>query len=336
MGGLSLIAYCSMYGGVIRTLMNSALIRDRVIESSGSSAIEFISRFVICLMYAAFFMYVKYLKREVGVWWLVSSVVLAALYLIIHAGRGAILTFILTMLMIRISLKKEKIKISKLLVMGIIVLVGVYFLRPLLVSMQSLKDGFSVFCSDFVRRITNDGASSVSFTDLLNNLCRYLEHKYVSLEVAIRSIRQGTYNFNCFRDVFVALISVVPSALLPFDKPSSIDKENTLLVLGSAYEGNGVIPPGGVAFGYYALGAAGVTIFALAIGIIGRRIQKYYNSFDSDYFVMLENVCMFIWVDWFINGELRECVLRYFVFIFLSICIAVSARRKKCDGILER
>jgi hypothetical protein len=244
---------------------------------------------------------------------------MASLYLVVNAGRGAILTFILVLVFANYLYTEKKVKLRTWVIITLLIAIGIIYLRPLLTSLSSLKDGFSTFISEFSRRAHTGKADITSIKDMIFNVSYYLEHKYVSLETAINAIAEGRYEFNFFVDIWAAAIAVFPSVILPFSKPNSIDTYNTMLILGTT--ANGVIPPGGVAFGYYSLGLVGVIIFSFFVGIVGKRTEIFFDSFDSRYMSILKTVNMFVWIDLFINGELREWVLRYFIFICIMIVI---------------
>lgn len=325
-GVVALVLYSSMYGGVISTLTNAALIRDNTFKATNSnSSIEFVSRFIICLQYFAYLVYAKYLNKQVNRLTLLFALVMGALSLIIHAGRAAILTFMLVLIFSNYQLAQKKVKISSWIILGIGVMLGIVCLRPLLVSMSSLKDGFSVFLSEFIRRISSN-STDFNLKENMFQVTYYLEHKYVSLETAISAISKGEYRFDFFRDIFAAAVAIFPSAILPFTKPNSIDTYNTLLIKGS--EVGGIVPPGGVAFGYYALGGIGVIIFSVIVGIVGKRLEIYFDQYkDNGFMIVLKTITMFVWVDLFINGELREWTLRYFVFLIIMIVVRLNSTR---------
>lgn len=334
-GFISFCGYSMIYGGFANTLMNAALIRDGLVESSGDfTSIEFIKRFIICLEYMALFVIVMWQKKNVSIWILILSILCAGVYLIIHAGRAAILTFALIVIFIlnsntQGSNTKKKIGILKWALMFGIVGIGIIYLRPLLVSLSSLSEGFDAFINAFQRRI-NTNTNVIDFKSFLFNVAYYLEHKYISVETAIYAISNRCYSFNFFIDIISAAVSIIPSVLLPFNKPSSIGTVNTKLVLG--YEGSSM-PPGGVAFGYYALGILGVVLFAFVIGVVGRKMEQYFDSYKSEYINSVKYTAMFVWVDLFINGELREWFLRYFV--FLCIVVVIHLKSKRSVGIID-
>lgn len=327
LGMASFVFYSSLYGGIRNTLINAALIRNNAYQTvNDSGAVEFVRRFVVCLQYCAYFIFIRYLLGNSNKIILIIGYILASIQLIVHAGRGAILTFILILILTYYEVTKKKIHFKTWMTMGVGVCAGILLLRPLLVSLSSLNQGFDVFISEFMRRIKDPTAAKVG-NDSFQQVVYNLEHKYVSLETAIISINNGNYRFDFFRDIFAALVAIFPSAILPFTKPNSIDYYNTRLIVGDA--ATGAIPPGGVAMGYYALGILGVIIFSLFTGIIGKRAELYFDSFDSGYLKMVKVINMFVWCDFFINGELREWTLRYFVFIILMIMIFISAKKTR-------
>ena len=331
-GGISFIAYSYLYGGIKNTLINSALIRDHAVQAvTDSGSIEFIKRFVICLQYAGYLVYIRYLSGKTNKLLLVLGMMAALIQLIVHAGRSAILTFVLILIITYYETTNKKIKFRTWVMMGIGVSVGILVLRPLLVSLSSLNQGFDVFVSEFSRRINNPSTAK-NGNDSFQQVVYNLEHKYVSLETAIKATSTGAYKYDFFRDIFAALVAIFPSAILPFIKPNSIDYYNTRLIVGEA--STGAIPPGGVAMGYYAMGVLGVIIFSLFTGITGKRAEIYFDSFDSKYIKVLKMVNMFVWCDFFINGELREWTLRYFVYIIMMLVIIISSkktRRTECE-----
>ena len=302
-----------------------------MVEKVSGDSIAFLSQFVVCFLYASYLAFIKYLKKEISISKFIFHIIWAVIYLIIHAGRGAILTYVITMFFIYIFTSGKKIKTKNLLLLFIVVLLGVSYLRPLLVSLSSLTDGFSAFLKAFSNRISSNNSVGFSLSGLLSKLCFYVEHKYISTEVAIASINNNIISINYFRDIWVALVALIPASFLPFAKPNSIAYYNTALIMGNNSI-TGVIPPGGVAFGYYALGFVGVIIFSSAIGTAGKKLVDYFDSYKSDYMYGIKIINMLIWIDFFINGELKECVIRYFVFLVFLIVIKIKSKKvEECN-----
>lgn len=327
LGIVSFIFHCYSYGGITKAIFNSALIRNGEIESTASGSLLFISKFVSCLMYASYLVFIKYLRKNTNIVVFAFSLILAAIYLLVNAGRGAIILYCITMVFIYISVTGKKIKISTWIMMFAIVLLGVTYLRPLLISMTNLKYGIDAFFDSFMSSVKSNENTAFTIENLLYRLCYYLEHKYVSTEIAIEAIRSSKYSYSFFIvDIFVALIAVIPEAILPFKKPETISYYNTLLIGENAKYKTGTIPPGSIGFGYYSMGLIGVGLYSFIFGVCGRKLVNFFDCFDSKYIEALKFVNCFIWIDFFINGDLRQCVVRNFVFIMLLIAIKIKKR----------
>lgn len=332
-GILSLFVRGSSYGGVSNMIMNSAYIRngDIATENKGSLILQLSGYSLSCLMYASYFVYIKYLKKQASKIMLAVSIFLAIVYLIVNAGRGAIIIYLFCMIFINYSFSEKRLKVYTWVLMFVILTLGVNYLRPLLISFSVIGDGFHAFINDFITRVNSTSSTEFSFSNLMYRLCYYFEHKYVSLETAIRVIDNGTYSFNFFVDIIVALLALVSSSILPFKKPSPISVYNTAFILGT--RNVGAIPPGGVAFGYYALGGIGVFLFSFFMGVIGKKLTIFFDSFHSDYMEGMKFVNMFIWIDFYINGDLRQGVLRWLPYLCLLIVLRIVRRRRKIENV---
>lgn len=312
----SFLLYASLVGGVKELLLNASNIRGGFYQmTEETSSIAFISKFIICLQIASLFIYSRYLNHKFSKIKLLISFIPASIFFIVNAGRAAILRFILVIFLSKKGYYAYRISLLKWGIISVLMIAGILYLRPLLVSLADLKYGYGYFISEFFRR-ANETEYMNGFKNILYGISFYFEHKYVSLETSMMVIEKGQYSFNFFSDIFKAIVSIIPSMFLPFEKPSSIGKINTDFITGS--ELSGVIPPGGVAFGYYAMGILGVVIFSLFIGILGKRLELFFDSYNSSFIQVYKTMIMFIWVDLFINGELVEWVHRYFVYIIIT------------------
>lgn len=257
------------------------------------------------------------------------ALILSLIYLIVNAGRGAIITFLFCIIFINTSIFNKKIKITTWIFMFAVVLLGVNYLRPLLYSLSALSHGVKAFYKDFITSINSTTSTTFTFSNLIYRLCYYLEHKYISLEISIKTISEGKYFYNFFIDIIVAMLALFPSSLLPFKKPIPISEHNTEFITVNAPYNTGTIPPGGIAFGYYALGWLGVVLFAFFVGQLARRLIKFFDSFgESAYIRGIKFVTMFIWIELYTNGDLRQFFLRNLPFLIMLIVIKFARKRR--------
>lgn len=325
-GLTALFIHASFYGGIKEAILNSASIRNGDITTNQSTSILFLSKFMVCLLVASYIVFIKFLNQEVSSIVLYSSLGLSFIYIVVNAGRGALLLFILNLLFIYNSYKRIKFKLSSWALMFLVIVLGISYLRPLFMSIPYIIYGMNAFWDMFIYIISNQTVIEFSPSDLIYRFCFYLEHKYVSLEIAIRAIETGKYAFNYFlKDIFASLIALIPEAILPFEKPSTVTNINTFLIYGRYSMGD--VPPGGIAFGYYGFGIIGVILFSLSIGIIGRRLFHFFDCFNSVYMRALQFVYGFVWIDFYINGDLRQCVVRHFVLLIILIIIKIKSKK---------
>ena len=119
------------------------------------------------------------------------------------------------------------------------------------------------------------------------------------------------------------------SGILPFDRPPSVISFNTAYITG-VFESR--IPPGGIAFGYYAYSWLGVLVFSVATGVIGKKVGKFFLSFDNEYGRVLYVVYGFFWIFFFFNGEIRQTLQRDSLLIVLLACIYWRSYRVRLNS----
>ncbi|MFW6016196.1 MAG: O-antigen polymerase [bacterium] len=323
-GTISLIIYAMNFGGIKQLFLYSNAIRNATVESNNPS-LEFFRRLIPAYMIASYFFYSSYLENK-NIVKLLIAVILASIWFFIHAGRAAILTYVIILFLIMLFNNKKKISIIKLWKVGILSILGINYLRPLFMSMQHLDKGFNEFIEAFTNYASSGRYLMRSIQDFIFMLSDSFSHMYISLETSVRVVNSGVHNINFFYDFLIAIISLIPSVLLPFEKPYSIASYNTMYITGYFQS---QIPPGGVAFGYYSLSWIGVIMFSLFVGIIGKKISNYFISFQSNFGNTLYVVCMFLWVELFFNGEPRHTLQRNFVLIVLLLFIKLRAKKYK-------
>ena len=240
-GLMSLVVYASLFGGLRQLLYFTNQIRNSAIASEDSS-IEFIRRFIPALMYSSYFIYAGYLtnksKKHVVIALLVSSP-----WFIVNGGRGAILTYLLILFFSYMLQRKKKLPLFRGMMIGIVIILGINYLRPLFMSFEHLQYGFSSFKEAFVNYSSSGRYDMNSIVDYIYMLSDSFSTKYISLEVAIDSVNSGKHQMNFFYEFIIAFFSVIPSRFLPFEKSASIVSYNTQYITG-VFQSQ--IPPGGV------------------------------------------------------------------------------------------
>ncbi|WP_215193270.1 O-antigen polymerase [Exiguobacterium sp. s95] len=322
-GLLSLFVYSRSFGGIVNLILNSGHIRDGNYVSSGDGSLEFIRRFIVALIYPSYFLFAYFLKNQKLLLLLIFSIVISFLWFFINAGRGAILQYILILFLIYALVKNKKINILKTSFIGFIFFVGINYLRPFFNSLMYLKDGVDVFKKQFIITSTSGRYSIEGFKDVIYTFSYYLEHKYVSLEVAIKSVDSGRHIVNFFSEFGIAILSLIPSKFLFFEKPDSIIFHNTYYITG-IYESS--IPPGAIALGYYSLSSIGVVIFSVGFGLLGKKLNDYFMSINNVISKPLYVSSMFVWLDLFVAGEIRQTLQRYFVYILLLAFFIIKSK----------
>lgn len=315
-GIISFVIYGSMFGGVKQLLLYAGNIRGGLISAGGDGSLEFIRRFTVALMYPSYFLFNKYLVTKKDKTKLMISFVLAGVWLVSNAGRGAVLQYILILYLTYLLAKNKKINLRKFILLFAVIFIGINYLRPIFMSLMYLQDGFNVFWDEFLK-ISSTGRYVVGgMKDVLYNLAYYLEHKYTSLEISIMAVDSGWHNMNFFYEIIIAIVSIIPSKFIFFSKPDSIIFYNTLYITGN-YES--LIPPGYIALGYYSFSLVGVIIFSWLFGVIGKKLNDYFSGIKFYSADILYVSVMFIWLDIFVAGELRQTLQRFFVLIIVLI-----------------
>jgi len=321
-GLISLIIYGGMFGGVKRLLLYAGSIRGGLIVADGDSNIEFIGRFIAALMYPSYFIFSRYLKTKKGKIKLIISFAFAALWLIVHAGRGAVLEYILVLYLTYMLVENKKIDPIKIIGLFAVIFIGINYLRPIFTNLMYLQDSFGVFWNKFINESTSGRYAVNGIQDVFLKLSYYLDYKYVSLEVAIQAVNSGVHRINFFFEIFIALISIIPSKFLFFTKPASITFYNTLYITG-IHESKMQIPSGGIALGYYSLSWVGVILFSLLVGVIGKKLNNLFYEVKQlfcRYTLCCNNVCL---VKYFLLWRFKADVAKIY-YLYCYTCVSID------------
>lgn len=323
-GFVSMLLYSSLFGGVGVLLTNPNSIRDGSLLSA-NAPLEFVRRFIPSLMYASYIVYGFYLTSKKKKY-LFLTLALSFFWLIINGGRGAMIQYLLILVLAYMLKNRKKVKLMQITIISGLIFLLVLYLRPFFMSLEQLENGLGAFW-DSMQNILSSGRYNMdSLQDRVFSFTDSIGYKYISTEAAISSVNSGVHNMNFFFEVLIALFSVIPSVILPFNVSQSIVFYNTIYIIGSY---DSPIPPGGVALGYYSLSILGVILFSLVVGNLGKRMNGFFLRLKSVHSHILYVVCMFLWLSLFFNGELRHTLQRDFVLIIFLIILLFKTRRRK-------
>ncbi|QFT90854.1 hypothetical protein FIU87_19590 [Bacillus sp. THAF10] len=337
----SLLAYTSIFGGLFEVISNANSIRDQSYEglNEENSSNAFVKRFIIAANYSTFLLagYVVGIKRTnktIKIIFIIS-LVSSIFWFLIHAGRGALILFIITLIFgslrakvntdYRINLKQSELT-KKVIFTVIIGFIIINYARPFFMSLSMLKYGLSAVYNAFIDYSSSGRYSITGMEDVIRVFSNNTEYKYISTEVAINVVNSGIHQMSFFGDFAGAFISVIPSSFLWFSKPSSIEYFNTIYIMGGHYT---QIPPGGIAYGYYSLSILGVIIFSFITGMLGGKIEKFFNYTLSEVKFMsyIYVSTIFVWLDLFFSGEPRHFIQREFVYLFFFMMIYYGLKK---------
>lgn len=292
---LLFIAYCQMYGGIIRMLTNIAFIREGTIESDNAS-LQFINKLFRC---APFSIYLiggyKDLTFSEKIWRLLATI-LSTIIVISYGGRGILLTLFLILIIgdqfDKIYVEGKKVNIRKIVQIFIIVIFALVIYRPLLVVIGSVHGGFDYVLQELKYTLSTSTRYNVSsFSGIISSISQSTDHYFVSLDIANKFVNNGTHHCRLILEPLSAVLNIIPSKLLGISKPDTLTFLNSFYITGVKKLAQ--IPAGIIAEAYYSGGVFFVVMYGFLVGYIGRRIDEYYVhmvcgvKFASTYYIAI-------------------------------------------------
>lgn len=302
MSALSLKIYTDQYGGFLRTVQLTGLIRqglqDAYLDTEGSFI--FVQNFTTTAFLAAVIgMSIFAANRRMSyLALLVPAVVLSALVLMILGSRGQVLILALMLVFSWMQARYPRgtaIRPAMIAFLLVLVLVADYFIGVgKLISASLYRNDLTPL--DVIRQY--------KYVPLAPIVGYYRE--YIASLVAAFSYKDLDYSY--FYDSFQIPLYLVPSRLFGLEKPETIVTLNTYLTAG-IWEA--MSPPGLVGYGYYSLGYAGIAIssaiYAYVLGVMDRLKQTL--TVENSLFPIIYVPFILYWGIYFFQGDPKNLVI---------------------------
>lgn len=266
-GLIGLYIFIKSYSGLQYVLSNLSYIRSGHAEIKsyvGAFAFGFFKlvnlSFFICLSQL---LITKGKKKPVSLPFLLFNLALCFFGLYLSAGRENAIAFIVSIMVIYISIKK-KTPIRFVLTAFIFTVFYIIFGKTLIFAIY--EENFDV----------NEFFSERFLPMLLNSyeiIMVEFAHQYMSLVNFLNYDNNYRYFYDYINWMFV------PLKFLGINFGDSISYFNTYIIMD---RWESIIPPGPVAFGYMSLGALGVVIHGILIGYTYRMIDKVLNNNNNN------------------------------------------------------
>lgn len=261
------LAYSSEYGGVEQAIRLAGGLRAGFVERG---ELSFLKRLLplpaICAHVAFAYVLASHRKPRFILPVFLAFLLLAIAGLLMMAGRARIIFFIIGLLFIYIFMRRRLPKTGLLVagVLGVAILLygKVYF--SILANRPSSSPG-EVLRESMARQSTGGP------TDLAGLLVAETSHFYVSLEAAVLDANSPE-SFRFYHDIPVAVVDLLPQAILPFSLPEKVAYLNTMRVLG-VWES--IVPPGLVAYSLMNMGILGLLFTPALLGAFTGRLESF-------------------------------------------------------------
>lgn len=270
-GVVSFVLYASLYGGIGELFRQSDRIRSGFV---GDSGFVFLRHFISFITFAAWlfvaeFMFGPSKTRNVNRLILVASIfVLAIVSKLVMAGRSDIIMVIVPIILAPYYIQKRWPPLR------IVLLGSIAFVTWILVG----DPLFYWITYGIVPKLSLDMGSW--YFRLINEFT----HPFESLIVALR---EDQFALRGISDIILGIASLLPEKLLGITLPDTISSYNTLFLLGKF---ESVIPPGLIAYLFYAFSILGILvggfIFGATLSLIENwfwRLEHLHNAFTYQY-----------------------------------------------------
>jgi len=309
-GLLSIFAYSSSYGGIVRSIEFAAAIRSGNMNSIEGGNYLFMKNLLPLLIFLPMLSFSKICKQpstgQIALFLGCTSVALVGLFMM--AGRGRIAVFLIVLTIIYSRSDRGKMTVTPL---SLVVIAVVLFLLDFYLTYG--KELFRYFYSS--QGYSNGGLLEKSYSPL-GTVLSYYNHRVSSIFYALTD---SSYSPTFFYDAFLLPLYVMPDSIIGFRPPDSISYINTFLHTGVW---DSTIPPGLVAYGVYSLGVIGVLLSSLVYGFVpGVLDKKLRKEAGSDKRDMYRLPMLIIWIVYFLQGDPRVFAVNMFPCIFLFFLI---------------
>ncbi len=267
---IAIWAYSSQYGGVLPSIRNAGIIRAGggrlLLQQEGK--LLFFKYLIPVGTFAVLGLLSLQLEYGRPTKWLALSLssLMSMLGLVLMAGRGRIIAFVLSLAVFYFAVKgrSANIGVRKLILLSAGASLGFAFIvyGKILFASLAKEDPIGTFRSRI--QYSNSGLPTV---------VRNYENHFVSIEVALGYLASGAHP-RYLRDVVNLPAAVLPSRLFGIEKPEPISVLNTYLISGR-YDSE--TPPGLIAFGLYSAGPIGVVV---ALSLFGALLALIDNNLE--------------------------------------------------------
>ncbi len=266
--------YISEFGGLKETIEQAQAYRSGALKYHQYGFLQKLFPLNTILLYYLYYKVVLQKSdknRTLLLFFFILSLIFSILLTVIYNSRGFIIFEMVGLYVLTVMYYKNYF-FKYLIVAVIVVIFIILFGRPLFNSMSDLiKYGFDTFLNNFLDRLTVIEQEDVS-------IISYFTHPIVSLEASLA--KSGVdIELRYFKDIFYALISLLPNELLGFEDPTPLMQENTLILQGREHS---TILPGILGFFSYSLHATGVFIGAFLYGAIGGVLYRLFIAFYEE------------------------------------------------------
>lgn len=324
LGGLSVLIYSSMYGGLANAFRYAATIRSGFGEDLlvGGGSFLFFKNLIPLLQFFPMVMLGRLLEKPAMARLLLflSCFCAAVFGLLLMSGRGRVVLFIAFLLICAWVYKSNVSRLKP---------VVVAFLLPVVLGV----DFFITYGKEIFRMFDT---AEVSFSMLLASkpyipfyeFTSYYSHRVESIITAVDDTKFfPTY----FYDAFAIPLFVIPSRLTGIAAPDSISYINTFLQTGLW---DSMTPPGLVAYGYYSMGVFGVVISSVVLGFVVAFVDKknWVEGLRGNPAVFYRIPFLVIFCVYYIQGDPRVLAVNLSAALIFIVLAKLACLRFKIHG----
>lgn len=308
-GFLSLLLWTKVFGSPFGILPYASEIRSG--DTKIYNPFTFFKHPSALLMFSSYIFFVilgdkKYKKNFKGIitWILfIFSVFWACIYNIANDGRLTLILFFAVFFLYKAIGQKKRIPLTKFIIIGALAFI-----------LMSVSNVFL----DYIK-FGSFRATPIQF-DPINMLLHELGYTLRSQQVAFNALANHAAGTRIVGDLMNGLFAWFPSMLKPFDY-MSLFKYNTLL---SGYT-TGTLPTDFLSMCIYDLGIVGIVILPLALGVIVKKIDKYFDTRRNQNYFLILQILVSAWFSLKIIAYADfENVMRSSFFIIIGQLIVIS------------
>jgi hypothetical protein len=319
-GFLSMMAYGSIYGGIVNVLQNA----DRIRSGFGRSSSPLVffrqpAAFLFPVCWMAFGMMLKpdkYKSKWVRGLYFAFFLLMAIVQALTTAGRSQLIFLIMPLIIGYYKWKGTRPKLWIVALIGGLGVTFVLFGNNIFSGMRGEKSAKSV--------ASGEGANP------LWSLTREFLHPIGSLIELVKQM-PGSMDPGWFSDAITAVLQLVPERLLGISVPEGVSSFNTMMLTGVF---KATIPPGLVGFFFYSCMWAGIPLGALAFGYFHGRLDSFMHSASKVHpmFSVFYAGLVITVVGFMMGGDPRVYINLYLWGLWLPLLFSVRKADKRVQG----